>query len=68
MMMKMIILISQNEYEDFDNEDGGDDDIDYPMVIAVVMVPTSEESKIDHCNDKKYPDGKLKADDDYTAH
>ena len=61
--MKMIILISQNEDEDFDN----DDDNDYLMVIAEVMVLTSEESKIDQCNDKKYPDGKLKADDDYCA-
>ena len=66
--MKMIILISQNEDEDFDIDDGGDDDIDYPMVIAVVMVLTSEEGQIDQCNDKIDPDGKLKADDDYTAH
>ena len=63
MIMKMIILISQNEDEDFDN----DDDNDYLMVVAEVMVLTSEESKIDQCNDKKYPDGKLKADDDYCA-
>ena len=68
MMMKMIILISENEDEDFDNEDGGDDHIDYPMVIAVVIVPASEESQIDQCNDKIDRDGKLKADDDYTAH
>ena len=53
MIIKMIILISQNEDEDFDNEDG-DDDIDYQLVIVEeVMVLTSEGSKIDQCNDKK---------------
>ena len=54
----MIILISQNEDEDFDNEDG-DDDIDYQLVIVEeVMVLTSEGSKIDQCNDKKDPEGR----------
>lgn len=35
------------------------------MVIVEVIVLTSEESKMNQCSDKRDPDGKLKADDDY---